>query len=128
MRFKNTVSMSNRTEQNRTEQNQQFKLFKNQSKKIIKILSVSFGYINFDNLSGEKKPDFVINKKFFIKGGSKMKKIKKFLLTIAMTMIFSVSAFAASGFEFILNVPFGLSVGFESVDLSMLPGDNRVTQ
>ena len=30
-----------------------------------------------------------------------MKKIKKFLLTIAMTMIFSVSAFAASGFEFI---------------------------
>ena len=128
MRFKNTVSMSNRTEQNRTEQNQQFKLFKNQSKKIIKILSVSFGYINFDNLSGEKKPDFVINKKFFIKGDNKMKKIKKFLLTIAMTMIFSVSAFAASRFEFILNVPFGLSVGFESVDLSMLPGDNRVTQ
>ena len=40
-----------------------------------------------------------------------MKKIKKFLLTIAMTMIFSVSAFAASGFEFILNVPFGINVG-----------------
>ena len=40
-----------------------------------------------------------------------MKKIKKFLLTIAMTMIFSVSAFAASGFEFILNVPLGLGVG-----------------
>mgnify|MGYP004591156855 FL=1 len=38
-----------------------------------------------------------------------MKKIKKFLLTIAMTMIFSVSAFAASGFEFILNVPFGIN-------------------
>ena len=38
-----------------------------------------------------------------------MKKIKKFLLTIAMTMIFSVSAFAASGFEFLLNVPFGIN-------------------
>ena len=57
-----------------------------------------------------------------------MKKIKKFLLTIAMTMIFSVSAFAASGFEFILNVPFGLSVGFESVDLGMLPGADGITQ
>ena len=40
-----------------------------------------------------------------------MKKIKKFLLTIAMTMIFSVSAFASSGFEFILNVPLGLGIG-----------------
>ena len=57
-----------------------------------------------------------------------MKKIKKFLLTMAMTMIFSVSAFAASGFEFILNVPFGLSVGFESVDLGMLPGADGITQ
>ena len=57
-----------------------------------------------------------------------MKKIKKFLLTIAMTMIFSASAFAASGFEFILNVPFGLSVGFESVDLGMLPGADGITQ
>ena len=46
--------------------------FKNKSiEKIIKILSVSFGYINRDNLSGEKKPDFVINKKFFIKGDNK---------------------------------------------------------
>ena len=67
--------------------------------------------INFDNLSGENKPDFVINKKFFIKGDNKMKKIKKFLLTMAMTMIFSVSAFASSGFEFILNVPLGLGIG-----------------
>ena len=39
-----------------------------------------------------------------------MKKIKKFLLTIAMKMIFSVSAFAASGFEFILNVPLGVGI------------------
>ena len=35
--------------------------------------------------------------------------MKKIFLTIAMTMIFSVSAFAASGFEFILNVPFGIN-------------------
>ena len=57
-----------------------------------------------------------------------MKKIKKFLLTMAMTMIFSVSAFAASGFEFILNVPLGLSVGFESVDLGLLPVADGITQ
>ena len=36
-----------------------------------------------------------------------MKKIKKFLLTIAMTMIFSVSAFAASGFEFLFQLAGG---------------------
>ena len=46
-----------------------------------------------------------------------MKKIKKFLLTIAMTMIFSVSAFAASGFEFILNVPLGVGIGMPSKDI-----------
>ena len=38
-----------------------------------------------------------------------MKKIKKFLLTMAMTMALGTSAFAASGFEFILNVPFGIN-------------------
>ena len=40
-----------------------------------------------------------------------MKKIKKFILTIAMTMALGTSAFAASGFEFILNVPLGLGIG-----------------
>ena len=40
-----------------------------------------------------------------------MKNIKKFLIIMAMMMIFSVSAFAASGFEFILNVPLGLGIG-----------------
>ena len=40
-----------------------------------------------------------------------MKKIKKFLLTIAMTMIFSVSAFAASGFEFLLQAEGGINLG-----------------
>ena len=40
-----------------------------------------------------------------------MKSIKKFIVVMAMTMIFSVSAFAASGFEFILNVPLGLGIG-----------------
>ena len=33
-----------------------------------------------------------------------MKSFQKFLLTIAMTMIFSVSAFAASGFEFLFQL------------------------
>ena len=46
-----------------------------------------------------------------------MKKIKKFLLIIAMTMIFSVSAFAASGFEFILNVPLGVGISIPDKDL-----------
>ena len=40
-----------------------------------------------------------------------MKNIKKFIVIMAMTMIFSVSVFAASGFEFILNVPLGLGIG-----------------
>ena len=39
-----------------------------------------------------------------------MKNIKKFLLTMAMTMALGTSAFAASGFEFILNVPLGIGV------------------
>ena len=39
-----------------------------------------------------------------------MKNIKKFLLTIAMTMALGTSAFAASGFEFILNVPLGAGI------------------
>ena len=43
-----------------------------------------------------------------------MKNIKKFIVIMAMTMIFSVSAFAASGFEFILNVPLGLGIGIPS--------------
>ena len=51
-----------------------------------------------------------------------MKKIKKFLLTIAMTMIFSVSAFAASGFEFILNVPFGINWSIPTGELKGIRG------
>ena len=43
-----------------------------------------------------------------------MKNIKKFIVIMAMTMIFSVSAFAASGFEFILNVPLGLGIGIHT--------------
>ena len=39
-----------------------------------------------------------------------MKKIKKFLLTIAMTMIFSVSAFSASGLEFLFQLAGGAGV------------------
>ena len=40
-----------------------------------------------------------------------MKNIKKILLITAMTMALGTSAFAASGFEFILNVPFGINWG-----------------
>ena len=46
-----------------------------------------------------------------------MKKIKKFLLTIAMTMALGTSAFAASGFEFILNVPLGVGISIPDKDL-----------
>ena len=45
-----------------------------------------------------------------------MKSLKKFFLTIAMTMIVGTSAFAASGFEFLLNVPFGLGVDFPNAE------------
>ena len=45
-----------------------------------------------------------------------MKKIKKFLLTIAMTMIFSISAFAASGFEFIFQLAGGAGATILSKD------------
>ena len=40
-----------------------------------------------------------------------MKNLKKIILTMAMTMALGTSAFAASGFEFLLNVPFGMNVG-----------------
>ena len=46
-----------------------------------------------------------------------MKNIKKFLLTIAMTMALGTSAFAASGFEFILNVPLGAGITIPSKDM-----------
>ena len=39
-----------------------------------------------------------------------MKKIKKFLLTIAMTMVLGTSAFAASGFEFLFQLAGGAGV------------------
>ena len=45
-----------------------------------------------------------------------MKKIKKFLLTMAMTMIFSVSAFAASGFEFLFQLAGGAGATILSKD------------
>ena len=43
-----------------------------------------------------------------------MKNIKKFLLTMAMTMTLGTSAFAESGFEFILNVPLGAGISMPS--------------
>ena len=47
-----------------------------------------------------------------------MKTVKKIILVLLMLIVFSVSAFAASGFEFILNVPVGLSVGFHNYKLT----------
>ena len=40
-----------------------------------------------------------------------MKIIKKIFLVITFTTIFSVSAFAKSGFEFLIDFQFGLGVG-----------------
>ncbi|WPC24970.1 outer membrane beta-barrel protein [Brachyspira hyodysenteriae] len=47
-----------------------------------------------------------------------MRSVKKIILTLMMTSVLSVSAFAASGFEAILNVPIGLSVGFHNYKLT----------
>ena len=56
-----------------------------------------------------------------------MKKIKKFLLTIAMTMALGTSAFAASGFEFLLQADGGINLGIpikETKDLySQIKGE-----
>ena len=46
-----------------------------------------------------------------------MKITKKILLTMAMTMALGTSAFAASGFEFILNVPLGAGITIPDKDL-----------
>ena len=46
-----------------------------------------------------------------------MKNIKKFLLITAMTMALGTSAFAESGFEFILNVPLGAGITIPDKDL-----------
>lgn len=55
-----------------------------------------------------------------------MRSIKKLILTLMMTVIFSVSAFAESGFEAILNVPIGLSVGIHNIKLKDIPGKNEI--
>ena len=65
------ATQRNATQRNAT-QGHNFKFFKKQShnkfnKLFFNSLSVSFGYFKFDNLLGEKKPDFVINKNFSYK-------------------------------------------------------------
>ena len=40
-----------------------------------------------------------------------MKKVKKLLLIFTLLVISNISVFAASGFETIINVPLGLSIG-----------------
>lgn len=55
-----------------------------------------------------------------------MRSIKKILLTLMMTVVFSISAFAESGFEAIVNVPIGLSVGIHNIKLKDIPGKNEI--
>ena len=57
-----------------------------------------------------------------------MKNIKKFLLITAMTMALGTSAFAESGFEFLLNVPFGLNVGLPTKETKDMfgGGENHI--
>ena len=54
-----------------------------------------------------------------------MKNIKKFLLITAMTMALGTSAFAESGFEFLLNVPFGLNVGLPTKETKDMFGGGK---
>ena len=50
-----------------------------------------------------------------------MKHLKKIIFTAVLAAALSTSAFAASGFEFILNVPLGMN-------LSMGGGINHIAQ
>ena len=45
-----------------------------------------------------------------------MKSLKKFFLTMAVAMVFSTSAFAASGFEFLLNLYGGLGISVPNAE------------
>ena len=54
-----------------------------------------------------------------------MKNIKKILLIMAMTMALGTSAFAESGFEFLLNVPFGLNVGLPTKETKDMFGGGK---
>lgn len=56
-----------------------------------------------------------------------MRKMKRLLLIAAALLITNISVFAASGFEAIVNVPLGLSVGiptgtYDAIDLGSMPG------
>lgn len=50
-------------------------------------MSVSFGYINRDNLSGKKKPDFVINTKIILRSSDMNN--KKIILIILSVLVFT---------------------------------------
>ena len=52
--------------------------------------------------------------------------MKKLILSAFMLAVFSISAFAASGFEAILNVPIGLSVGFHNFKLKDVRFKNEI--
>ena len=44
-----------------------------------------------------------------------MKHLKKIIFTAVLAAVLSTSAFAASGFEFILNVPLGMNLSMGGV-------------
>ena len=55
-----------------------------------------------------------------------MKKIKKLLLTIIILAVTNITVFAASGFETIINVPLGLSIGVPTGTYEALSDKGRV--
>ena len=54
-----------------------------------------------------------------------MKSLKKFFLTMAVAMVFSTSAFAASGFEFLLNLSGGLGATIPNKEVKNLAPDAK---
>lgn len=55
-----------------------------------------------------------------------MKKIKKLLLIFTLLAISNISVFAASGFEAIINVPLGLSIGVPTGTYEALSDKGKV--
>lgn len=54
-----------------------------------------------------------------------MKQIRKIILSASMLLMFSIAAFAESGFEAILNVPFGASIGIPPKSMKDYFGDSE---
>ncbi|ASJ20827.1 hypothetical protein [Brachyspira hampsonii] len=57
-----------------------------------------------------------------------MKHLKKIIFTAVLAAALSTSAFAASGFEFILNVPLGMSISIDNYYSSHISSSGTVNQ